>query len=170
MTFKKPQVKTTPKKIAVIAGGLFILSLVIAVGVYLIDTTTNQATKQEGPAFTTVTPNGASIDQYGGWQRVSPPETDPVFVYSDEINGVAISVSQQPLPAQFQGDIAGRLSQIAQDFNATDKISSEPDTYIGKSAQGPQSVITSKSGLLILITSKTSVENDAWISYINSLR
>lgn len=167
---KRRTIKRTPKTILLGVGTVFVISLLVALGVYFINKQADTADTRESPTFTAVTPGGQSIDQFGGWQRISPPETEPVFVYTDEINDTPISVSQQPLPVNFQNDAANQLSQLAQGFNATEQINSDPDIYIGSSAQGPQSIITSKSGLLILITSKTSVENDAWISYINSLR
>lgn len=171
MSLLKRNNKKTPKHLLFVIGGVFILTLVIALGIHLINTTTSSGeSAEETPSFTALTPNGASIESFGGWQRISPPETEPVFVYTDTINGTSISVSQQPLPPQFQTDTANQLDQLAQGYGATEKISSDPEIFVGASAQGPQSVITSKSGLLILVTSKTGIENDAWIQYINALR
>ena len=122
------------------------------------------------PQYQTVIPDGTSIAQLGGWKRISPPENDPVFAYSDKIGGVAIAVSQQPLPASFKGSTASSIAELAKSYNATVKVEAKDITaYVGTSAKGPQSVIFTKNNLLILIKSQQKVSNDDWSKYIASL-
>lgn len=122
------------------------------------------------PQYQTVIPDGTSIAQLGGWKRISPPENDPVFAYADKIGGVAIAVSQQPLPASFKGSVASSVAELAKGYNATVKVEAKDTTaYIGTSAKGPQSVIFTKKDLLILIKSQQKISNDDWSKYITSL-
>jgi hypothetical protein len=122
------------------------------------------------PDFPTVLPSGKTIEQLGGWGRVSPPNRNPVYAYSDNIDGVKIAVSQQPLPENFKADPAGRVKQLAQSFSATDKVMAGDTTaYVGTSLDGPQSVILQKSGLLILMKSVAKLTDKQWSDYISSL-
>jgi len=122
------------------------------------------------PEYQTVLPGGKSADELGGWKRVSPPEKDPVFAYADEVSGIPISVSQQPLPNSFKTDTASHVADLAKAYNATTKITAGDTTvYIGTSAKGPQSVILTKKNLLILIKSQKTIDNVAWEEYVKSL-
>lgn len=124
----------------------------------------------KAPDYSTVLPKDKSISTLGGWKRISPNNSNPVFAYSDKLNDVAISVSQQPLPEAFKTDISGKIADLAKQFSATNKINANgTDVYIGTSAKGPQSVIFSKNGLLVLIKSQQKAEDKAWIAYIESL-
>lgn len=120
--------------------------------------------------YQTILPQGKSISDLGGWQRVSPPEGDPVFAYVDSIDGVSVNVSQQPLPKSLKGDVDEWVTELAKKFNATTRIDAD-DTkvYVGTSAKGPQSAIFTKNGLLILIKSETKVEDKGWAAYARSL-
>lgn len=122
------------------------------------------------PTYPTVLPTGKSIDNLGGWKRVSPSKNDPVFAYVDAIDGIPISVSQQPLPTSFGTDANGQVAELAKKFNATDKISATTTTiYIGTSAKGPQSTIFTKKNLLILIKSQKKIDDKSWSKYVDSL-
>jgi hypothetical protein len=124
----------------------------------------------ETPSYSTVLPSGKTADQLGGWKRVSPPQTDPVYAYTDKIGDITISVSQQPLPKSFQGDANDQVADLAKKFNATNKINADgTDLYVGTSAQGPQSAILTKKSLLILIKSQKKVDDKAWANYAKSL-
>jgi hypothetical protein len=123
------------------------------------------------PTFPTISPAGKAISTLGGWARISPPDRDPVYAYVDKIGGVQVNVSEQPLPASFKGNPDQQLSQLAQNFDATSKVTAGGSTvYIGTSAKGPQSVLLTKSNLLILIKSTSPIDNAAWTTYINSLQ
>lgn len=124
----------------------------------------------ENLEYQTVLPSGKSIDALGGWKRVSPSGTDPVYAYVDNISGIPVSVSQQPLPASFKNDVDGQVGELAKKFNATTKLDAgDVKVYLGTSAKGPQSVILTKNSLLILIKSQEKIDDSAWIDYAKSL-
>jgi hypothetical protein len=123
------------------------------------------------PSFATVLPAGKKIDQLGGWAKISPPGRSPVYTYADSIDGVRIDVSEQPLPANFRSDTAEKIDELANGFGATDKVTVDDRlVYIGTSAAGPQSVITTKNNLLILIRSTSLISDSKWVAYIAALR
>lgn len=122
------------------------------------------------PKYQTVLPAGKSINQLGGWRRVSPPGAEPVFAYTDSIKNIKISISEQKLPASFDSDTDNRVGELAKNYNATNKIKADSTTvYIGTSAKGPQSVIFTKKGLLVLIKSANKISESDWSEYISSL-
>jgi len=125
----------------------------------------------EKPSYETILPEDKSISELGGWRRVSPPENDPVYAFTDSLDGIPVSVSQQPLPQSFRDDPAGRVAELAQKFSATEKLeTSDITAYVGTSSKGPQSVIFTKNDLLILIKSEKKINNTSWQNYIASLR
>jgi hypothetical protein len=126
--------------------------------------------QQSTPDYDTILPSSKTIAQLGGWTRVSPPDRNPVFAYIDKIGSTQVNVSEQPLPKGFEIESDGQLEQLAAGFKANQKITAgSTQIYIGTSAKGPQSVIFSKSDLLVLIKSVVKISNDQWISYVNSL-
>ena len=123
------------------------------------------------PEYATVLPNGKSANEFGGWRRVSPAKDTPVYAYADTIDGVQVSVSEQPLPAAFAGDPGDKVADLAEKFNATDKIDAGNTViYVGTSAKGPQSAILTKNNLLVLIKSEKKISDSAWSAYAASLR
>lgn len=122
------------------------------------------------PEYQTILPTSKSIDELGGWHRVSPPDRDAVFAYKDKINDTSINVSQQPLPDDFKKNSEESIANLAKNYAATHKIDAGSTTvYLGTSAQGPQSAILTKNNLLILIKSSQKISDDAWKKYIQSL-
>ncbi|MBI3889035.1 hypothetical protein HY312_00450 [Candidatus Saccharibacteria bacterium] len=106
------------------------------------DATPSSSPSEAVPTYKTVTPNNKSIDELGGWQRVSPSNSNPVFAYSDKIGAVEINVSQQPLPESFENNTESHVADLAKKFNATTKLDAgATKAWIGTSAKGPQSVI-----------------------------
>lgn len=131
---------------------------------------TTSTTIAQKPTYQTIVPSNKPASSLK-WQRVSPPNGDPVFAYADTINGVSIFVSQQPIPDSFQPNVDDKVAELAASYTATDKISAgSTPIYVGTSAQGPQSVIFSKNNLLVLIKSASKVSDDAWASYASSLQ
>lgn len=125
---------------------------------------------QEQPTFDTVLPKGKSIADFGGWTRVSPSDRNAVFAYVDHIGKVQINVSEQPLPDAFDGDIENQIGYLAKGYHADVKIDADgTDVYVGTSAKGPQSVIFTKNGLLMLIKSSAKISDDDWAAYVRSL-
>jgi len=129
----------------------------------------NSQTQQ--PDYNTLLPEGKTIAQLGGWGRVSPPGKDPVYAFSDTVEGVHVTVSQQPLPDSFKADVAASTAQLAQQYSATEKLAVNGTTaYLGTSSKGPQSVILAEYGLLILMKSDTKLTNQQWVGYIYTLQ
>jgi len=157
---------TRSKRPLVLAGiGLFVVAGITAAVVI-----THPPVPKNGPTYATILPSGKSIASLGGWQRVSPDGTNPVYAYADTLDNVAISVSEQPLPDSFTND-GTKLAQLAKTYSATDKVdASGISIFIGNSAKGPQSVIFSKKNLLVLIKSTKVIKNSSWSSYVSSLK
>lgn len=125
----------------------------------------------KGPEFVATLPVGKSVDDLGGWGRVSPPDKEPVYAFVDAIGSVQVRVSQQPLPESFKEDLANSLANLAKQFAATKTIQVDESTvYIGTSEKGPQSVILSRKSLLVLIKSDKTVSDDQWAAYIAALK
>jgi hypothetical protein len=165
------KLKTPTKKIIIIAS---LILLVIASVAILWRALSNESTSTQSvdttPSFQTLLPSNESIDDLGGWQKLSPPGSDPFYVYTDLVDGVAINVSQQPIPASFSGAVEQKVDELAKAYNATQAFEDAGvKVYIGTSANGPQSVIFTKDEILVLIKSQSPVTNDAWKSYIASL-
>lgn len=149
-----------------IASGVVIIG-VAATTVYFF---TRSAPNAARPTYDIVLPQRTTVESLGGWQRVSPEGSDPVFAYSDAIDDTDISVSQQPLPESFKGNVAAQVKQLADSYSATTVIEAGGTVaYIGRSARGPQSVIMAKNDTLILIKSEKTISKDDWIAYINNL-
>lgn len=153
----------------------FLVALLVAGGYFLMhsrmqqNTKNSSITKDSQPSHPTVLPRGTSIKDLGGWQQLKAPNGNAVYVYTDKISNVPISVSQQPLPESLKQD-SDSIEKLAKNYNATDTINAKgTKVYIGTSAKGPQSVIFAKNSLLILIKSQENISNKAWAKYIASL-
>ncbi len=130
--------------------------------------TTSEKTAEK-PKFKTVQPE-TKDGKPKELQRVSPPESEPVFAYADTIDGVSVIVSQQPLPKDFKSHVDESVEKVAKDFEATTKLKADDTTiWVGTSAKGPQSVVLTKNNLLILIKSQKKVSDQAWTTYVKSL-
>ena len=108
----------------------------------------------------------------GGWGRVSPKASDPVYAYGDRIDGISITVSEQPLPDDFTSDPNAKIAALAKQFNATKMLITNSDSvgYVGTSVQGVQSIVATKQGLLILIRSVQPITDTQWGTYLNTLQ
>lgn len=144
----------------VVIGCLVIIILVLSIA----------SPAAQTPDYKTVLPKEKSISELGGWKRVSPPKNDPVFAFTDTIDNVPITVSEQPLPESFKNNTSGQVAELAQKFNATEKIDAGDITvYIGTSSKGPQSVIFTKNNVLVLIKSEKKIQNTSWANYAQLL-
>jgi len=171
MSAKKRFVIT--KKAFVITAAISVVILA-CVSVILLSqqnsTNTDLNKNTEQPRFATLLPEGKSIEKLGGWIRISPPSTEPVFAYNDAIGDVSINVSQQPLPESFKEAVDTQVAGLAKQYSATKKINAGlVKVYIGISSKGPQSVIFTKNNLLILIKSQQKIDDKDWSKYIESL-
>ncbi len=124
------------------------------------------------PTFDTLLPRGKTIQQLGGWGRVSPPDSNPVFAYVDTLERVQITVSEQPLPDNFSNNPDAEVKDLAAGFNATERAVADDATvyFIGTSVKGPQSVILAKKETLILIKAPIQIKPEIWATYIASLQ
>lgn len=131
---------------------------------------TNLSAAVDSLEYQTILPDGKSINDLGGWKRVSPSKSDPVYAYIDTIGETSINVSEQPLPKSFIGDTDDQVAELAKKFSATNKVDAEGITiYVGTSSKGPQSAIFTKNSLLVLIKSQEKIDDASWISYVKSL-
>ena len=159
------------KKIIIIAGITVLVVGVIIAGILIWRGVVGSNSNGLRPDYKTALPSGTSIEKLGGWERVSPPDKDPVFAFTDKIGEVSITVSEQPLPSSFKSDTNGKVAELAKAYSATTILDAKgTKVYIGTSAKGPQSTIFTKNELLILIKSQAKINDDAWITYINSLK
>lgn len=146
---------------------------IIAGGYFVIQSNTNASNPDKpilDPGYRTVLPNDKSISDLGGWRRVSPPEKEPVYAYTDTLDSVRISVSQQPLPDDFKNSTKEHVAELAKKFNATTEVdASGTSVFIGTSAKGPQSVIFTKKNVLVLIKSQQKIDTKSWQRYAASL-
>lgn len=169
ITVRARRVLPKNKKRAVILG--VAAAACIAAGIATYVATHPPRPKVTSPTYDTVLPQNKSISALGGWKRVSPPDKEPVFAYADTIGGVAISVSQQPLPKGFSKNTDSQVAELASKFNATEKLEAgTTKAYVGTSAKGPQSVIFAKGNVLVLIKSQKKISNAAWAQYISALK
>ncbi len=123
------------------------------------------------PEFKTITPNGNSIEQYGGWRRISPVSKNAVFAYPDTVSGVTVNVSQQPLPDDFKTETTKKMKELADGFNAKHTFrAGETLVYSGVSVEGPQSIIFTKDGVLVLMKASKALPDEKWVSYIESMK
>jgi hypothetical protein len=164
--------------LVIVLVGLFALGWLVWPGHHPAADKSNAATNKTAPKLTrgtpgyaTLLPAGKSIDQLGGWVRISPPKADPVYTYADTVDTVHVTVSEQPLPATFKADTAGQVAQLAQSFNANQKFTAADNVqaYVATAESGQQSVILAKNDLLILIKSAASLTTNQWVAYISSL-
>lgn len=124
------------------------------------------------PNYKTLLPKGKTIEQLGGWNRISPNDRNPVFAYVDTLERVQISVSQQPMPADFSSDPDKDIKNLALGFNAKERVVADDATvyFVGTSTKGPQSVILAKEQVLILIKAPAQLKNEVWSAYIAELQ
>lgn len=163
--FKKPKPKL------LIIGSTIVVLLAIGAIIGLYQSRLSHAELENvSPSFQTILPADTTINQLGGWQKLTPPEGDPFFVFVDTVSGVPVNVSQQQLPNEFVINPYRHVADLAKGYNATTQLKAGETTfYIGSSANGPQSVIFTKNGLLILIKSWSPISDSEWVTYIKSL-
>lgn len=164
------KVKPTNKKMLVIVAIFIVVITLGGIALLAIQGKNQSRQTSQAPQYETLLPNGKTIHQLGEWKRVSPPNKAPVYSYTDMIENIAISVSQQPLPDSFKSEPELQVSKLAESYSATTKFDAEGTTvYLGTSALGPQSVIFTKNNLLVLIKSQNKINENAWKKYIQAL-
>lgn len=157
---------------------ILVLVLLIGVGVWWSihhahshnSTSANTSKCPATPQFKSILPSDTSIDSLGGWKPLCPPNSTPTYVYADSIHGVAISVSEQPLPSSLRDNPSSQIADLAQKSDYSDVIDTgSTNVYVGTSAKGPQSAILTKANLLILIKSNSKISDNNWSQYVQSL-
>jgi hypothetical protein len=132
----------------------------------------NSIERTNQPPYATILPAGKTAQELGGWGRVSPKASDPVYAYADNIGGISFTVSEQPLPDDFTADPNAKVASLAKQFNATKMLITNSDSvgYVGTSVQGLQSIVATKKGLLLLIRSVQPITDSKWGAYLDSLQ
>lgn len=131
---------------------------------------TEQDKKAQAPFFETLAPRGKSIEQLGGWTRISPPDKNAVFAFVDSIENNRIVVGQQPLPEDFKEETDEQVAGLAKSYKSSEKVSVNGVTiHFATSAKGPQAVIFVKNNVLVNIRSSVTIDQTKWIDYVNSL-
>ncbi len=92
--------------------------------------------------------------------------------FDDQIDSVAISVTEQALPDNFKASPASSLESLAKQMNATDSIetTSAGTIYVQQSAQGAQTAIFIRSNILGFVRTQNEVGVSKIAVYIDSLK
>ncbi len=188
MTHPTPSLHLLWKKQHRLKISLFFVVLVVAILLlwlsphYFVTTQPNQASSEDNtavsgkltkgtPDYPTILPSGKTITQLGGWTRVSPPDHNAVYAYTDTIDGTPIIVSQQPLPDILKDNVATQMEEFAKGYSADRFITvGSVKVYIGTSTKGPQSIIFTRNRILILIKTSAIVKDSSLTHYIQSLK
>lgn len=156
--------------ITIIAGIVLALAVGLIIWRGVSQAEADKAAASSVPTFQAILPKDTTIETLGGWEKLTPPSGEPVYVFADKIGDVGVTVSQQQLPDAFRNDSDNKVAALAKAYNAAGAFDIDGTAiYIGTSAKGPQSVIFRRGTLLILIKSQAKVSNEAWITYIRSL-
>jgi hypothetical protein len=180
-----------PKKISAIPKKPILIGLavvmVVVVGFALLNQTDNDTNRADSngqvqgavdsgistnvkPSFPVLTPNGKGVDDLGGFAKINPPGKPDVYVFTDNLSGTPIKVSQQKAPEDLLTDPT-KVSEIAKQFNATKTFDAgEFTVYNGISIKGPQSLVYTKGDLLVLIVADKELPSATWVDYISNLR
>lgn len=125
------------------------------------------------PEFKTFLPEGDTINDYGGWTRVSPSSSEPVYAYTATLYGTAIIVSQQKLPDDFANDVKGKIQELQSDQGYTTQHTVDVNgttVYVGISKDNYQSSIFESQGTMVLITSYRLINDTSMGGYVQSLQ
>lgn len=124
------------------------------------------------PNFTPILPEGKSMSNLEGWQKLTSPDGDIFYAFVDTVNGVTVNVSQQQLPGKFKSDLSNKMLEMARAEKLTTKLEAADGVkiYLGTSAKGPQSVMFTKNGVLISMKSWAAIPDADWITYVNSMQ
>lgn len=186
---QKPQIKR-PAKLKFSRAVLLVPVFVVATGVYAVikqrsynqhavkSAVSSQAAdggslpRNQTPEFATLLPKGKTADQLGGFARISPPDKEAVYGFADTYQNYQINVSQQKVPAIFKGNEDAKLEELAKSYQATSVIQIDDSRVYHGYAQNAkvQSLIFIKNDLLIFIRSPQKLSDEAWASYIISLK
>lgn len=150
--------------------GVITVGVIIASILYILSLQPTPVQTTDGPNYTTILPENKTINSLGGWQRISPPDKEPVYAFSDKVSDTAIIVTEQPITstASFVNNPETYVKNI-KDVYEKHVTDNSTVFYVGTSTKGPQSVAFSKENLLILIKSEGKLSTKEWANYIQSL-
>ena len=132
---------------------------------------TSRIPLNQNPEFPVILPQGTKAEDFGGWAKVSPPNSPATYAYKDKIGAVNVLVSEQQLPDVFKIGTSAQVQKMAIGFNATQSVKTEKvEFFVGSNSDGEQSVITYTKTLLIFLKSSAKVSNERWQSYIEDLK
>lgn len=101
--------------------------------------------------------------------RSSPEGNTPAYTFIDRVDQTEVRITQQQIAAieGFSG-----VGEAAENFQATDVIQVDGENiYHGVNERsGVQSLITTKNGILILISSPRQLPDEVWVGYVTSLQ
>jgi hypothetical protein len=124
-------------------------------------------TASSSPNFKSLLPSGGSSKD----TALKYDQTRKVTTFTDVIDGVSITISEQELPEAFKTDTDRQVEKMAKNFNATEVINeSSPRIYLGTSIKGPQTAIFHKNGILVFIQSANTIDKHPWVAYITKLQ
>lgn len=178
---KKPTITIPPQLLNYrkqIIGGAAVLVLVSGVTTTLLMTRSDGKKSSDTPGVLSENDQKADFDyslpkgnSEGLDGAVKFNAERKVVNFRDSIGGIAITISQQPLPAGFKEDTDAKVKKLAEEFSATKTIATaNPTSYIGTSEKGPQTVIFSKKNLLVFIQSTKKIDDHDWAEYITNLK
>ncbi len=165
----------TYKRLGIVSGAL---AVVLVVGIIALGAKND---KQKPGSTEVLGSNSRNVNfaynlPTGAGHEIKPEEvrydsSRKVVNYKDSIGGVEITVSQQPLPDDFDKDTTEKVKKLAEGFSATKTVATaNPTAYIGTSVKGPQTVIFSKKDLLVFIQSTKEIDDHDWAEYITNLK
>lgn len=173
--------KIRPKKRLVI-GGVIIIVIVVAGGIGATKLMSGKkgmgseggsvannlggvlSDKVQKPDFDAVAPGGSE-------DKIKYDTERKVASLPDSIDGVPITISQQPLPEGFKAAPAKEVEQLAKEINANEVVrAKEVTVYVGTSIKGPQTAVLTINGLLIFIKSDSKIANTSWAAYVDTLK
>lgn len=123
------------------------------------------------PEFKVLVPGGKRIEDLGGFAKVSPPNSAAAYAYVDSIGETRIKLTQQQLPQQFKEKPVTELEKLAKNYNASKLIQiNDIAAYMGKSEEGPQTLIFMKDDLLVFAVAESELEEIQWVQYVSGLK
>lgn len=120
------------------------------------------------PDFATLLPADKTIEDLGGFAKVSPENSASAYAFKDLVGNVPIIVTQQVQPDGLKEQ--QKIEDFAKANNLTKNLQIDDKTiYIGKSDKGPQSLMFIKDGNLVFIKAEQEVDEVSWVQYVTNL-
>lgn len=123
------------------------------------------------PTFTPFAPKTKPQLAQGKSQATAFDGKRDSYSYTDNIQNVPLTVSEQPIPSNFSS-AAQAVASIAKSMNATHVIKASGLTaYEAKSSQtSTQTLILTNANILIFLQSNFPHDDGTWANYISSLQ